>query len=175
MNDQTDDGVPVYVRAFDHPELTHHHPQHVHESTTPCPVHTSAGANGDGPRRVICQQTSNINETTMFCRDECSSIGAWTQMKKSYQSMGTSFGMVWHNPGTPHLATGKPVSGMKDLKEQLHVASEEMGERLGMAVNYEPVDLSEKEALGVTEEGMDSTHDMAVKQGRKDSRGRFVF
>lgn len=171
MNESTD-GVPVYVRQYDHPDLTHLHPQQVHESMTPCPVYTRGGPD---PRRVICQQISNINETTLFCTDDCRSTGAWTQMKKSYQSMGTSFGRVWHNPGTPHLATGKPVSGMKDLKEQLHVASEEMGERLGMAVNYEPVDLSEKEALGVTEEGMDSTHDMAVKQGRKDSRGRFVF
>lgn len=174
MDDPQTDGVPVYVRMYDHPELTHHQRQYVHESATPCPVHTtSTGA--DGPRRVVCQMTSNINETTLFCQDECSGIGAWTQMRKSYQSMGTSFGRVWHNPGTPHLATGKPVSSYKDLKEQLHVASEEMGERLGMPVNYEPVDLSEKEALGVTEEGMDSTHDMAVKQGRKDSRGRFVF
>lgn len=62
---------------------------------------------------------------------------------------------------------GKHVSGMKDMKEKFKIASDSASERLGMSVNYQPVDLSQKGSIGVTDEGLDSTykreHDSKVK------------
>lgn len=157
-----------YVRPVDADDLTAHRPQHVYESTSPCPLFS------DDSRDVTCQLTSNIRETTIFC-EECGEHGEWTQMKKSYQAMGTRFATVWQDTGIPNLATGQVESDPKKFAEHLRVAGEEMGERLGMKVDYQPAEMTDKAAHGVTDEGLDATHDRAVKEGRKDSRGRFVL
>lgn len=169
----TDDGRPVYVRQTNAPGTTTRRPQHVHETdlqTSPngCPIYS------DATHKVICQQTSNVNETYLWC-EECRQSREYTHLKKSYQAMGISAATVWHDTGIPNLSTGRVESDPKKFARHLREAGEKMGERLGQKVDYQPVDMTDKAALGVTDEGMDATHDAAVRAGRKDSRGRFVW
>lgn len=173
MSEAAEDGVPVYVRRIDAPDLTHHRPQHVYEtslttSLSGCPLYSTPNA------KVICQVTSNVRESFIWC-DECRESREYTQLKKSYQSQGVSMAQVWHDTDTINLSTGRVESDPRKFKEHLRIKSEEMEERLGIKVDYQPVDLTDKDALGVTDEGMDATHDAAVRDGRKDSRGRFVW
>lgn len=158
-----------YIRQVDDPHLSTKRPQHVYESTAPCPLYGDAC-----DRSVTCQLTTNINESVIWC-NECAEQHEWTQLKKSFQAMGTNFARVWHDTGIPNITTGRVESDPKKFATHLRDESRRAEERLGMPVNYEPVDLTDKDALGVTEEGMDATHDRAVKDGRKDSRGRFVW
>ena len=166
MADETE--VRVYVRQVDADDLSHHRPQHVYEAIQPCPLY----GRDDGD--VVCQMTSNVNESFLWC-EECGESGSWTQLRKSFQSQGIAFAQVWQASDTPNLSTGKIESDPRKFKEHLYAAGQEMAERIGMPVNYEPVDMTDRDALGVTDEGMDATHDRAVAEGRKDSRGRFVF
>ena len=168
-----DDGRPVYVRKVDAPGTTTKRPQHVHEtdlSTSPngCPIWS------DPSHKVVCQVTSNTNETYLWC-DECRDAHEYTHLKKSYQEMGTNFFQVWQSTGVPNLTTGRVESDPKKFAAHLRMKSDEMAERLGMPVDYQPIDMTDKEALGVTDEGMDATHDHQVRTGQKDSRGRFVW
>lgn len=160
--------IPVYIRTLPNPDLTFHRPQHVYEATDQCPIFASPA------ERVICQLTSNTNESGIWC-EECGERNLWTRLLKSFQSQGTNFARVWHDTDTPNLATGQVESDPRKFREHLHVASEQMAERLNMPVDYQPCDMTDKDALGVTDEGMDATHNQAVKDGRRDSRGRFVW
>lgn len=159
--------VPVYVRAWDDGDLTTKRPQYVYEGR--CPIHSTAD------HEVICQLSSNTNESMLWCEDDCAATQQWTALRKSFQSMGTRFARVWQDTGQVNLATGRVESDPRKFEEHLHVASREAEERLGMAVDYQPTDPTDTDALGVTEEGMDATHDQQVRDGRKDSRGRFVW
>lgn len=159
--------TPVYVRARDADTLTTRHPQFVYEAD--CPIWSSPDT------RVICQLTSNTNESLIWCDDDCRDNQEWTALKKCWAAMGTRFARVWHDTDTPNLATGRVETDPRKFREHLHVASREAEERLGMAVDYQPTDPTDRDALGVTDEGMDTTHDQAVRDGRKDSRGRFVW
>lgn len=176
-----DDGIPVYVRQVDAPGLTIRRRQYVYEtdlSTTPggCPIYSSIGSSpADPPRKVICQITSNINESGIWCAECGGEASSYTRLKKAYASMATRFSRVWHDTGIPNMTTGRVESDPRKFAAHLREKSEEMGERLGIKVDYQPVDLTDKDALGVTDEGMDATHDRAVAEGRKDSRGRFLF
>lgn len=73
------------------------------------------------------------------------------------------------------MTTGQWVSDRKQFREQLHVAGEESTEREGYQQNFIEVDPSDRDALGLTDEGLDSTHDRHVQLGWKESKGRFVF
>lgn len=167
------DGRPVYVRELHNPHLSHRAPQHVYETdlrTSPagCPIYS------DSTHKVICQLTTNTRETSLWC-DECRNAREWTQLKKSYADMGINAATVWHDTDIPNLTTGRVETDPKKFAAHLREQSEIMGERLNMKVDYQPVDMTDKDSLGVTDEGLDATHDAAVKSGRKDSRGRFVF
>lgn len=169
----SDEGQQVYVRVQHNPRLTTRRPQHVYETdlrTTPsgCPIYS------DLERKVVCQLTTNTNESSLWC-DECAEAHEYVQMKKSYQAMGISAATVWQDTGIPNISTGRVESDPKKFAAHLREASEKMGERLGTNVDYQPMDMTDKDSLGVTDEGMDATHDIAVKEGRKDSRGRFVW
>ena len=61
-------------------------------------------------------------------------------------------------PGHFNHAVGKYVSNDREFRDALKVKSEEQSERLGIEHNYTYVDPADKQALGVTEEGLDSTH-----------------
>jgi hypothetical protein len=169
----SDDGVPVYVRQVNAPDLTHHRPQHVYETDlrlTPggCPIYSSHD------KKVICQLTTNTRESFIWCR-ECGQERHYTQLKKSYAAMGIATFQVWQDTDQINLSTGRVETDPRKFREHLHVQSEIASERLGMKVDYQPVDMTDRDALGVTDEGLDATHDAQVKSGQKDSRGRFVW
>ena len=63
---------------------------------------------------------------------------------------------------------GKAISDPKQFKEELRRASEKEAERIGKTVNYVPVDLSDKESLRVTDEGMDSTMRRKTETGERE-------
>lgn len=158
----------TYVYIRDARDLTHHHPQFVYEA--PCPVHSDATHN------VICQVTSNTNESAIWCaRDndgDCPDAQEWTQLKKSYASMGTRFATVWQDCDRVNLTTGRVETDPRKFAQHLADKSKEMEDRLGMPVDFQPCDPSD---TYVSDEGLDATHDRAVQDGRKDSRGRFVW
>lgn len=156
-----------YVRIQLNDDLTFHRPQHVYEAT--CPMHTTAD------RVVICQLTSNVNESALWCQDECRDAQEWTQLRKCFQAMGTNFATVWQDTDTVNLTTGRVETDARKFATHLRDRAEQDSERLGMVVDYQPVDPTDSDALGVTEEGLDATHDHRVATGQKDSRGRFVF
>lgn len=54
-----------------------------------------------------------------------------------------------------NMAVGKPISNMRQFKTELDRKSEKDAERLGIPVNYQPVDWMDKETLGVTDEGLE--------------------
>lgn len=54
-----------------------------------------------------------------------------------------------------NMAVGKPISNMGQMRSALAEKSEKDAERLGMPVNYQPVDWMDKETLGVTDEGLE--------------------
>lgn len=160
----------TYVHIRTSRDLTHTRPQYVYEA--PCPVHS------DASHAVVCQLTTNTNETGLWCNTDtddeglCPTIAEWTRLKKSYAAMGTRFAAVWQDTGQVNLTTGRVESDPKKFAEHLHVKSEEMAERLGMPVNFQPCDPSDTYH---SDEGLDATHDAQVRSGQKDSRGRFVW
>lgn len=169
MTDQTTTETQVYVRPRDADDLTTKRPQYVYEAE--CPVHTDHATG----TQVVCQLTSNVNESIIWCDDDCRESQEWTQLRKSFQSMGTAFATVWQDTDTPNLTTGRVETDARKMQHYLNQRAEEEGERLGMTLDYQIVDPTDHDALGITDEGIDATHDRAVKDGRKDSRGRFVW
>jgi hypothetical protein len=95
-----------------------------------------------------------------------------TPLRKVIKS-SPSIPRVWH--GHHSDTTGQWVTDRKQQTEQLHVASEEATQRLGMEHRFIEVDMSDHKHLGITEEGLDTTHDAHVKLGWKQSKGQFVF
>jgi len=70
-------------------------------------------------------------------------------------------------------AIGKVISDKKTFVSELARKSDEMTERTGIPHNYVEVDLSEKEALGATEEGMDSTMRRRTETGQREAKKVF--
>lgn len=86
-------------------------------------------------------------------------------IKKSY-SVSVARPMPEHyNP-----TTGRVEHSMRSIKERLKVASDEATERTGIVHDYQPVDLRDKTALGVTEEGLDATYRRLRDEGRTESK-----
>lgn len=154
----------TYVRIREAADLTTKRPQHVYEGR--CPVHS------DADHEVVCQLTSNTNESMLWCDDDCKEAGEWTQLRKCWREQGVRMATVWQDTGIPNLTTGRVESDPKKFREHLKVASREMEERLGIPVDFQPTDPSDTYH---SDEGLDATHDRAVADGRKDSRGRFVW
>lgn len=64
-----------------------------------------------------------------------------------------------------NLSAGKFVRNEQHFKDELRRQSDEASERVGLEHNFVPVDPRDKEALGVTDEGLDSTYDRRKKAG----------
>ncbi len=63
---------------------------------------------------------------------------------------------------------GKVISDRRQFVSELKRKSEEATERTGIPHNYVPVDLSDRESLNVTEEGMDSTLRRTTNEGKRE-------
>lgn len=159
----------TYLRVIPNDDLSYKRPQHVYESVTPCPM---LGIHDD---KVICQLTTNTNEATLWCPADCHEANEWTMLRKCFQAMGTNFATVWHDTDQINLSTGRVETDPRKFRQHLREQSDIASERLGMTVDYQPVDMTDRDALGVTDEGLDATHDTQVARGEKDSRGRFVW
>ena len=68
-----------------------------------------------------------------------------------------SFGVQRSMPEHFNIALGKPISNDAQFRSELSRASDEQSERTGMDAHYVPVDIREQAALGVTDEGLDTT------------------
>jgi hypothetical protein len=55
-------------------------------------------------------------------------------------------------------STGTYISNTREFADELKRKSEEMSNRTGMTHNYQPVDVTDMKALGVTDEGLEHTH-----------------
>lgn len=56
-----------------------------------------------------------------------------------------------------NTSTGAYVSNERDFRDGLKRKSEEMSIRTGMTHNYQPVDVTDMKALGVTDDGLEET------------------
>lgn len=65
---------------------------------------------------------------------------------------------------------GAPVSSRRQFEDHLKRQSEEATLRTGIEHNYQPVDLGDRDALGVTEEGLESTRRQQVETGQLEVR-----
>lgn len=162
----------VYVRPFDARDLNMKRPQYAYEGR--CPVNSSA-PDDDDQFTVICQLTSNVNESTIWCDNDCALLHNAAQLRKSFQAQGTAFATVWQDTDTINMTTGRVETDARKMQQYLDQRSDEESERLGMKVDFQMVDPTDRDALGLTDEGLDATHDHQVRTGQKDSRGRFVW
>lgn len=64
-------------------------------------------------------------------------------------------------------AVGKYVSNESALTEAFHVQSEAATERTGIPHKFVPVHPQDRETFGITDEGLDATHNQAVESGVK--------
>ena len=67
-----------------------------------------------------------------------------------------------------NYTVGKVISDKKQFAAELDRKSAEMTERTGTPHNYVPVDLSDKESLRVSDEGMDSTLRRQTETGQRE-------
>lgn len=79
-----------------------------------------------------------------------------------------SFSIRRSMPEHFNTSTGTYVSNERALKDDFKRLSDAATERTGIPHNYVPIDPQDKETLGVTDEGLDSTYDGMVKRGEKD-------
>lgn len=115
---------------------------------------------------------SHIRESLIWSCPYCSEPGEPVPLYRSY-SAAPNMPRVWH--GHMCNTTGQWITDRKQFREALHVASEEATQRLGMEHRFIEVDPSDRDSLGVTDQGLDATHDAHVKLGIKQSKGQFVF
>ena len=76
-----------------------------------------------------------------------------------------------------NLGTGTYVESKRQLDEANRIASAERTARLGLETNFVAHDIRDLSPsdMGVTEDGLNTTHDAQVAAGVKESKGRFVF
>lgn len=72
-----------------------------------------------------------------------------------------------------NTALGEYVTNDRDFRDGLKQKSDDDSKRHNRTVNYSPVDLRDKTALGVTEEGMDATRRHEVATGQREAK-KFV-
>lgn len=91
-------------------------------------------------------------------------------VRPSYNTV--RFGSVMHEHYSP--ATGTIVSDPRQFDRDVRRLEEEATIRDGIPTTFSQVDLSDREALGVTDEGLKSTHDRQVETGRREPTPRLL-
>ena len=89
------------------------------------------------------------------------------------------FSFVIGSSFEPHfnLSANTYVNSKRELDDINKRASAERSERLNLETNFVAHDVRDikPEDMGVTDEGMGTTHDAQVAAGVKESRGKFTF
>lgn len=74
-----------------------------------------------------------------------------------------------------NASVGKHISNMSQLKSEFARMSDEAEMYTGNPHKFVPIDPMDKETLGVTDEGLQATHDQQVAQGIKEPAQRLIF
>lgn len=77
-----------------------------------------------------------------------------------------SFSARMSMPDHYNNATGQYARNERHLKDQFKEMSDIATARNGVPHNFVPIDPHDKETLGITDEGLDSTYDANVKSGK---------
>lgn len=72
-----------------------------------------------------------------------------------------------------NMAVGEHVHSRRQFADKLKAASDRQSARTGLAHNYVPIDLRDREACGVTDEGLESTARAEVAAGKVEAK-RYV-
>lgn len=72
-------------------------------------------------------------------------------------------------------SVGKNISNMAQLKSEFARMSDEAEMYTGNPHKFVPIDPMDKETLGVTDEGLASTHDHLVATGQKEPAQRLIL
>lgn len=77
-------------------------------------------------------------------------------------------GIAIHRPLHEHhnKTLGMPISDHRQFARELRDAGDRYTQRTGIPTDYQPVDLTDPVALGVTGEGLDSTNRLRVANGQ---------
>ena len=88
----------------------------------------------------------------------CQNCGLQARRRFSFQ-IAASFREHWN------VATGAYVTNRRQFEDKLKLASEEQTLKLGMEVDYQPVDLSDPAACGLTSEDVAEVSEVRAKAG----------
>ena len=69
-----------------------------------------------------------------------------------------------------NMATGTVESSERSIREKLKVQSDIATERTGVEHRFVPVDMRDREALGVTDEGLDATNRRLRNEGKTEGK-----
>lgn len=91
---------------------------------------------------------------------------------KCHRMAKRKFGFSFVAPMPEHYnpSVGRVISSDKQHREALKIATDESNERLNLNQNFVPVDMNDKEALGVTDEGLDATRKQLVDSGEVERK-----
>jgi hypothetical protein len=149
-----------------------------------------SGCGQDECSHFHCDHTVMLptREERMWC-PLCTMEGRYSQLKRIYEC--PQIHQVWHE--FECMATGQTESDRKKMEMHGKDHAARISDELGIDHQFERVDYSElrreaenrkpnKKVTSVSKtpgddmaEAMVSTHDQAVKDGRKQSKGRFTF
>lgn len=124
----------------------------------------------NNPDCLGCVVETTVNEQRIWCPNAAAEHRS-CQMKKNYRSVQIT--AMWHEQWNP--SAGRVIGSKKQLEEHFKVQSDVYSERLNMDVNLQIADTNDTKTLGITEKGLDSTHDAKVRDGIRESKGKFVF
>ena len=118
----------------------------------------------------VCTQCAQITADQYFPIKEpsthiqCPQCGGLARKILAFPAIKRSMGEHYN------ASLGRHVSNEKDYKSGLAAASRLASARSGREVNYSPVDLRDRESVGVTEEGLDSTRRAEVALGKREAK-----
>lgn len=113
-----------------------------------------------------CRECGTILHSNSRTEQQCNCGGS---LKRKY---GFSFKRPMQEHYNPTV--GKVISSDRQFTRELKIASEQATERTGIKHSFVPVDISDKEALGVTDTGLQATHDKEVAEGKREPTRRLV-
>lgn len=149
-------------------ESTIKKPQYAYRASHPVITITDSGETNSDP----CVRISNTRETTLWC-EGCSAEGEWTQLKRVITRPYML--QVFHKDDGPNIATGKLIGDRKQLAAAFREGEDRQEEVVGYRPDYREASPAELMAQAASDDGLASQHDRAVQEGRKESKGRFVW